>query len=122
MQYRFIHPGQLKTIARWALVLFVMAWVNLAIQSPVHAAMKHNNELPCHCDVTLCDTVLNMEEQADDGLAALTPVIGDIQIAFVQPASIGVNQLLVEQHLQRAALQYGEYSPPPLLLNTILII
>ena len=117
-----IHPKQLRTIARWALVVFVMAWVNLVIQAPLHAAMKHNNDLPCGCDVSLCDTVLSMEERSDDGLISILPVMADFQVAFVSLVPGEFKQALVQHQFDHAALLYAQYSPPPLLLNTILII
>lgn len=115
----------IKTIARWALVVFVMAWFNLVIQAPLHAAMKQE-PLPAPCcvedAVSLCDLVLSMESQADDalGAAALDPV--DFQIAFVTVAPVQPVKAVVSVDLRMLWLDVRQYAPPPLLLKTTLLI
>lgn len=108
-------------IARVLLVLFVMAWVNLIFQAPAHAAMKMNHDMPCHCTHTLCDTVLGMQDQADDGLSGAMPVLADIPILFQQlPAPVEPDHL--GQQYQRAHLSFLQTSPPPLSRTGVLRI
>jgi hypothetical protein len=115
-----LHQNQTR-IARVLLVLFVMAWVNLVFQAPVHAAMKMNHDMPCHCTHTLCDTVLAMEEQADDGLASSLPMLADMTVLFqllpVIPASS-----VIDRHFQLAELTFHNTSPLPLARTGILRI
>ena len=114
--------NNIRRIARWLLAAFVVAWVNIIVQAPVHAAMKQSNDMPCHCDTSLCDTVLSMEEKADDGLGFTTPVIHDFPLAFVAAIFIDNLQSLSAIHLHELAQDFREHHPPPLLLNTILLI
>lgn len=112
----------LHTIARWMLLLFILAWVNLVYQAPVHAAMKQaEKEMPCHCQPKLCDTVLSMERQSDEGLSLLFSFSLDFKVAFVSLLDIQPLAGLTPRHWQYAH-QYRQTSPPPLLLNTVLLI
>ena len=122
MSHLFTQPRAIKIIARWALVLFAMAWVNLAIQAPVHAAMKQSNDTPCHCVVTWCDTVLNLEEQSDDALGSLLAMSIDFKVAFVSTVAIDAVQMMDSLRLRHTSLDFRQYNPPPLQLNTILLI
>jgi len=115
--------NRLQSIARWMLLLFVLAWINLAIQAPVHAAMKQNQkDMACHCQHDLCDTVLLMEQQSDEGLSSLLLISLDFQIAFVSNTDIQPVAELTSLRWQLQTHQYRQTSPPPLLLNTILLI
>ena len=114
--------ARIRTIARWALVLFVMAWINLVVQAPVHAAMKQDSAMPCHCDVTLCDTILSLEQQADDGLSFASMDLAGFHIAFVSITSVEPVATVADIQFQRASLDFRQYSPPPLLLKTTLLI
>ncbi|HEX5637291.1 MAG TPA: hypothetical protein VFY78_09415 [Gammaproteobacteria bacterium] len=108
-------------IARVLLVLFVMAWANLVFQAPLHAAMKMNNEMPEHCKPLFCDTVLGMQDQADDGLSANLPVMADIPVMFqLLPALVSTSQ--VGQQYQHARLAFLQTSPPPLTRSGVLRI
>ncbi len=115
--------SRIQSIARWMLFLFVLAWVNLAIQAPVHAAMKQNHkDMPCHCKPDLCDTVLSMEQQSDEGLSALLSFTVDFKVAFVSLLDIQPVLELTSLRWQLQSHQYRQTSPPPLLLKTVLLI
>lgn len=108
-------------ITRVLLVLFVMAWVNLVTQAPLHAAMKMNHDMPCHCMPGLCDTVLAMEDQADDGLASTVPMPADVSVLF-QFLPVIQSSAPAEQQFRLADFTFHETSPPPLALTGILRI
>lgn len=108
-------------ITRVLLVLFVMAWVNLVFQAPVHAAMKMQHDMPCHCTHTLCDTVLAMQDQADDGIASTVPVLADVAMVF-QILPVVRQSPVIEQHFQLAEFTFHDTSPPPLARTGILRI
>lgn len=114
--------SRIHSIARWGLLLFVMAWVNLAVQAPVHAAMKQDKSIPCHCEPTLCDTVLSLEQQSDDALSFVTLDITGFQVAFVSLTSIEPVARVAGLQFHRSALDSRQYRPPPLLLKTTLLI
>lgn len=108
-------------IARVLLALFVLAWANLVFQAPVHAAMKMQHDMPCHCTHTLCDTVLAMEDQADDGLASTVPMPADVAV-IIQLLPVINHSVLIAQQFQLAEFTFHETSPPPLALTGILRI
>ena len=112
----------IRTIARWALVVFVMAWLNLVIQAPLHAAMKQQNHHPCDCSSSLCDLVLSMEEQADDALGAAALDKTAFQVAFITVAAVQSQRPVANIVLRRSWQDVRQYSPPPLLLKTTLLI
>ncbi len=112
----------IRTIARWALALFVMAWLNLAIQAPVHAAMKQTIQTCCHCDTTLCDTVLAMAEKADDALGFAGLDLQGFQIAFVTLSRVDAQIGRPDPRFDRFDLHVRQLVPPPLLLKTTLLI
>lgn len=109
-------------IARLLLALFAMAWLNLIVQAPVHAAMKQSGHIPCHCDITLCDTVLNMEDQADNGVSGTLPSPGDVgQLVMLLPPLFNQPAQVVLSYHQ-TDLQFREHSPPPLTRTGVLRI
>jgi hypothetical protein len=108
-------------IARVLLALFVMAWVNLVFQAPLHAAMKMSHDMPCHCTHTLCDTVLGMQDQADDGLSGVVPAMADVSVLF-QLVPVLVQSAHLGQQYQHAQLTFLQTSPPPLTRTGILRI
>lgn len=118
----FSRQRDIRRIARWALVLFVMAWVNLVVQAPVHAAMKQDKSMPCHCAPTLCDTVLSMEQQADDALGFNLLDLTGFQVAFVSLTPIEPVDRVADLQFHRALLDFRQYRPPPLLFKTTLLI
>ncbi len=82
-----IHQQQQPRIVRVLLAVFVLAWLNLIVQSPLHATMKlsmqMDGDMPCQCDEWLCDTVLAMQDQAGNGTMAATPALPALAIIFV---------------------------------------
>jgi hypothetical protein len=127
MSPRGIYPYQLKRYSRWVLVLFVLSWVNLVIQAPVHAGMKQEMALSqgmmsCHCPETLCDTVLSLEDQSGNLVHSVLPEVSDIQIAFVVQHINEPQKLSSAIHILQANLQFRDTSPPPLQQTSILLI
>ncbi|MFW2372707.1 MAG: hypothetical protein ACN4GM_06255 [Gammaproteobacteria bacterium] len=123
MNLSAISNNHMQAIARWMLVLFVLAWVNLAIQAPVHAAMKQNQQdTSCHCQPKLCDTVLSMEQQSDEALSTLLSMSLDFKVAFIAQIDIQPVTDLISLRWQFQTHQYRQTSPPPLLLKTVLLI
>ena len=108
-------------IARVLLALFVLAWVNLVFQAPLHAAMKMNHDMPCHCTHDLCDTVLGMQDQADDGLSAVVPAMADMPM-LSQLIPVAVQSAHMGQQYRHAQLAFLQNSPPPLSRTGILRI
>jgi len=123
MNQTLISNKQLKSIARWMVLLFILAWVNLAIQAPVHAAMKQNQKaMPCHCQPNLCDTVLSLEQQSDEALSSHMLFTPDFQVAFISQGDIQLLPDLATYSGQLQAYLYRQTHPPPLLLKTVLLI
>ena len=108
-------------LARVLLLLFMVSWVNLVIQAPVHAAMKSILDVPCHCKVGLCDSVLSAQDRADDGVATALPIMA-VTSAVIRILPI-VDYLSSDaQQLQRVQLVFKQTNPPPLSLSGILHI
>ena len=108
-------------IARALLVLFVMAWLNLVYQAPVHAAMKSNLDIPCHCVIGFCDTVLSMQDLSDEGVSTVVPAMAVLaMVVQIQPVISQSSN--VSQRVQRVQLVFQQSSPPPLRLTGILHI
>jgi len=127
MSFAAIQQSQLKRYSRWVLVLFVLSWINLVIQAPVHAGMKQEMALSqtmmnCHCPQNLCDTVLSLEDQSDDIVHLALPVISDVQIAFVVPLMDELGQRSSAIHIALANHLFRDTSPPPLQKTSILLI
>ena len=108
-------------LARVLLLLFMVSWVNLVIQAPVHAAMKSSLDEPCHCQVDLCDSVLSAQDRADDGVATALPIMA-VTAAVIRILPI-VDDLSSDAHqLQRVQLVFKQTNPPPHSLSGILHI
>ena len=127
MSFSGIQQFQLKRYSRWVLVLFVLSWINLIIQAPVHAGMKQEMALSqdmmsCHCPQVLCDTVLSLEDQSDDIVHFALPAISDVQIAFVTKLVDEPKQISSEIQIILADLHFRETSSPPLQQTSILLI
>jgi len=122
MNNTFHRFHQNKTrIACVVLVLFLMAWVNLIFQAPVHAAMMSSSEIPCQCDLGLCNALLGMHDQSDDGLTTVVPAMA-ILAMVVQIQPVISQSSNVSQHVQRVQLVFQQSNPPPLRLTGILHI
>jgi hypothetical protein len=63
-----------------------------------------------------------MEEQADDALGFAGIDLGGFQVAFVTPVSVEPVTSVADVRYQRTILDFRQYSPPPLLLKTTLLI
>ena len=127
MQFTGIQQSKLKCYGRWVLVLFVLSWLNLTVQAPVHAGMKQEMALSqtmmnCHCSDTLCDTILSLEDQSDDIVHFVIPVINDAQIAFVIQLVDEPEQASSEIRLALIDLHFRETRSPPLQQATVLLI
>jgi len=128
-----------KRFGAWVLMLFVVSWVNLSIQSPAHAAMKQGMQAQsmsvemhdmagmdmqqCHCPPALCDAVLSTDDQATDGyLSSLSLnnllLFSPLMVSTIndEHQSQGVIRL---RHLNQ---QYRQTSPLPISLTSTLLI
>lgn len=121
--------NRIRQIGRWLLVLFVLSWLNLAFQAPVHASMMQSRNavsgmgmMDCHCPPAICDSVVALDNQSVDGVYASTLAHLDFQLAYVLPVQLDI-RLEYELHYFRLADIYSRsYSPPPLSLTGILLI
>ena len=104
------------------LLLFVAAWINIVVQAPLHAAMKMDIDLPCHCDTTLCDTVLNLEETSDDGAQSIHKLQTQFVTSYTAPVLL-VDEISVStnRYILSNTSSYT-YNPPPILKKTVLLI
>ena len=130
MIFHFRNRDNIRHTTRWLLFVFVVSWINLAFQAPVHAAMKLDRMLAdqagmmkCHCPPPICDTVLSYaDDQSVNGIQYINPDL--LSFNGVVIGIIDNHNLLISfnhdfSHLE---LQYRATSPPPLLLKTVLLI
>lgn len=107
-------------------MLFVLSWVNLAIQAPVHAGMKQAMMLadypPCHCPETFCDLVLDIEDQSDDVVHFVSPTFEQAQFIFIAPVIDTLSVERVRIHIHGIDTVFKDISPPPLEVTGILLI
>ena len=96
---------QIRRIGRVLLAAFMLSWLNLAFQVPVHAAMVESQSLSqemvmnCHCPPSLCETVLSAENQSLDGVQ----VISTSLLAFQAVFSAIIDTSLIDQQLLQKA-------------------
>ena len=132
MQLIGLRQKQFRRITRVVLFAFVVSWVNMIFQMPVHAAMMqsqsqvktghHADMKNCHCPPPLCETVISVEDQSISGLNISHTDVIDFQVVYVQITSESGQQLLSDLRLDLAEFLYREHSPPPLQLTTTLLI
>lgn len=124
-----------KRFGAWVLILFVVSWMNLGIQSPAHAAMQGKmqnqsmadmstaNSQPCHCPPSLCEAVLSLDNQSTD--SSFASVSLDDILRFQPVMAVVVDDLHHSQSLIRlnhSNWQYRQISPPPISLTSLLLI
>ncbi|MCW9015227.1 MAG: hypothetical protein OQL06_15780 [Gammaproteobacteria bacterium] len=127
--YQYKH---IRRLARWVLFVFVVSWINLVFQMPSHAAMLqskmqmnmgHQTDMVnCHCPPPLCETVVAIDDQSMDGVnnASVDNIYFHIVFTHIYSDQTVASQQAI--YLDRSDQLYRETSPPPLLLNTILLI
>lgn len=130
MIFHFRQRGKIKHATRLLLFVFLVSWINLAFQAPVHAAMKLDRMLAdqmgamsCHCPPPICDTVLSYaDDQAIDGVQYINPDLlsfNGMVIGVVDNHSAILNS---NRNFTFFELRFRITSPPPLLLKTVLLI
>ena len=123
---------QLRRLSRWVLFVFVVSWINLVFQVPSHAAMLQSkmqmsaghqaDMVNCHCPPPLCETVVAVDNQSVDGVNNSPADVVNFHIAFSYIHSDHAVTTQSSIYLDRSDQLYRNTSPPPLLLNTILLI
>lgn len=130
MIFQFHNVNKVKRITRWLLFVFVVSWINLAIQAPVHAAMKLDRMIldqagmtNCHCPPPICDTVLSYaDDQAIDGVQYINPDLLSFNGMVIGVVDNHSTALHSNRDFTYFELQCRITSPPPLLLKTVLLI
>ncbi len=120
--------ARIRRIGRVLLAVFMLSWLNLAFQVPVHAAMVESQSLSqemvmnCQCPPSLNEAVLSAENQSLDGVQLISLSVLTFQAVF----SDTIDSSLVDHQLMQKALHsdqtFRDTRPPPLLLNTRLLI
>jgi len=110
--------GKLRTLGRWLVVLFVLAWMNLSFQIPAHAAMKQVMQkhaamgYHCPCQPGLCDSVISTADQSLNGMQQISAQ----SLAFVAVFSMPLMQNPLASLSTRPSFsRYSapEHRPPP---------
>jgi hypothetical protein len=129
MAFSGVQQTNIKRYSRWVLVLFVISWVNLVIQAPVHAGMKQQSVLSshgamanCHCPERLCDTVLNLENQSSEVIHFVLDTAPDFQIAYISSIFSPYQQGVTSLHVRQWMSVFEVIRPPPLDITRILLI
>lgn len=128
MTFNGFSQARIRRIGRVLVAVFMLSWLNLAFQVPVHAAMTESQSLSqesvmnCHCPPSLNEAVLSAENQSLDGVQLISLNLLTFQAVF----SDTIDTSLVEHQLMQKALHsdlaFRDTRPPPLLLNTRLLI
>lgn len=123
-----IQQKNIRRYSRYILVLFVISWINLIIQAPVHAAMKQQAALSghmnmdCHCPETLCDTVLNLEAQSSDVIHIVLDNEPGFNLAYTVFV-FNAHQLSIPfSNIKNIRFSFEAGRPPPLEITRILLI
>ena len=130
MTFSGIQQMNIRRYSRWVLVLFVVSWVNLIVQAPVHAAMKqqatmnsHMDMTHCHeCPDTLCDRVLNLQKISTDVIYPMLEDVPDYQLAFVLFSSVPHKPIVSRLYIQHLNFMFESGRSPPLDITRILQI
>jgi len=122
-----IQQSNFRRYSRLILVLFVISWINLVVQAPVHAAMKQQaaflgDMTHCHCPDTLCDTVLNLENQSAEVVHLTLDEIPAFQLAFTQSVIDPLKSTLGVLDTKYLKYIADINRPPPLTITRILLI
>ena len=120
---------RIRHITRWLLVVFVLSWLNLAFQAPVHASMMQSRQMSsqmdmvdCHCPPAVCDSVVSLDSQSVDGVYVSNLIPLDFQLAYVLPVGLDIVHQHEQHYFSLADVFSRSYSPPPLALTGILLI
>ncbi|MCW8853533.1 MAG: hypothetical protein OQK76_00485 [Gammaproteobacteria bacterium] len=102
----------------------------MAFQVPVHAAMMQTQAaagqmdmagMNCHCPPAVCDTVLASDNQSVEGIKIISSASLEFNSYFVSIINVDLAALLNLNFIHSDRL-VRETSPPPILLNTTLLI
>lgn len=122
---------QLKRFSRFFVVLFVMSWMNIAFQLPVHAAMMQEKAqmsqmnmqgMNCHCPPAICDVILASDNQSFDGVSFINLAALEFNSLYIDTIVSDDLSVLTGHELHESDLVFRQHNPPPLFLNTILLI
>lgn len=129
MQFNGIQQTKIRKYARRILFLFVMSWVNMIVQVPVHAAMMqplssadHAAMEHCVCPEVLCDTVLNLEHQSSGVVHVMLDEAIDFQPAFIVTVADYQPLPLTRMAMKYLNSGFDDHRPPPLNITRILLI
>jgi len=121
-------PAGFKRYARLVLVFFVLAIINVVVQTPAHAGMQMQMDHPavfqaadCYCPPVVCDSVLSLDNQSLDGVSTL-PANETVLYGLVEVLDQSVKQLNQIQHMEKIFLNVSQAAPPALLIKTLLLI
>ncbi len=137
MYFTLSQQHKLKRASTWVLVLFVVSWVNLSMQSPAHAVMQQSMQAQtmqmdnmltmdmqdCHCPPVLCDAVASTDHQSVDG--SFSSISLNNMLVFLPRLSSRVldeHQSQVSLRLRYLNQQYHQTSPPPISITSTLLI
>lgn len=129
----------IKRYARLLLALFVMSVLNISMQMPAHAAMQMSMEQmnsdmnhsmmgemddmsSCHCPPVLCDSVLAIDNQSNDGLQLFESHVEKNTHSVIEMLDPNQGQLNLFQRYTITELNANQFSAPPLLIKTLLLI
>lgn len=129
MSFSGIKQTNIKRYSRWVLLLFVASWTNLIVQAPLHTDMKvqialssHMDTVHCNCSESLCDTVLNLEQQSADVVHLIFDGMYGFQLAFSLSIANPHQQTIILQDIKYRMMAFEENRPPPLDITSILLI
>ncbi|MDH5764484.1 MAG: hypothetical protein OEZ38_00600 [Gammaproteobacteria bacterium] len=120
--------SQLKRRSRLLVIVFVVTWINMAFQMPVHGAMMQQQSvaeqmsMDCHCPPAVCDVVLAGDNQSLDGIKIFSITGFNFTSNYV--SDILDDRLTLESNREffQSELVFLAASSPPILFNTVLLI
>lgn len=131
MRTPYYTSSRLKRLSRWLLMLFVLSWLNLAFQVPVHASMMQEKTrmsqmdmdgMNCHCPPAICDVILASDNVSFDSMNLVS--LADLTFNAVYIFSIQQDDLsfISNHNFHDYDISFRLHSPPPISLNTTLLI
>lgn len=135
MKYHFKTLFNVKQYAKLVLALFVLSVINMAIQVPVHAAMKQemvvshqmtnmpaDNMHECDCPPTLCASISALDDQRLETLQSVSvDYLINFYVVYVSHIEDAHHQYSATQFAYHE-WQYRKIIPHPSSFNTILHI
>jgi len=140
MAFKGIQQIKVRHYARGLLILFVLSWMNLSFQLPVHATMMQSPAMDhemmahgpmahdpmamedCSCPPVLCDAILATDNRANNGLIQGIDQPAASSLSLFTTYSDTVEQQQVLSIFSRSDLFAQQTGFPPLLQTIILLI